>query len=327
MIQRLTLWVSAILVAATVQAAVQPAFMVGILQSDGAIIPFGVFDGQKWVNPWPQAEEQLDSRIIGREDIPAAWWGVLQGEAKGWLLFASDGQSKNLNLLGVDKIPFQCRTIWALLSDGGTGKANPQVSPTEKIGVAVSGGRQVEKISVLKSNSEEFHTMAGLLASEFNRQETEAVQEFITNPENKDVILRDRLNRGQPLDAGQRQQVAMKLTSLYRAPLAGSNAPLYYAEAEKVYVNLAAPECQGYSRLVGWFQLAANGQPHFLKSEMVLDDCDGMQSLTRVPLGLLRINAKTFWLLAEYGYEYETYMVVEIDAGGVASVAETSSGC
>jgi hypothetical protein len=48
-----------------------PPFMVGVLQSDGVLIPVARFEAGEWTAPWPEDERVAPASLAA---IPNSWW-------------------------------------------------------------------------------------------------------------------------------------------------------------------------------------------------------------------------------------------------------------
>src|SRR5689334_10017948 len=59
---------------AAVPAADDAPFTVGVLRNDGIVIPFAVFDGKEWSEPWPTVLRSVDLPI-DIANVPQKWWG------------------------------------------------------------------------------------------------------------------------------------------------------------------------------------------------------------------------------------------------------------
>jgi len=56
-----------------------PPFMVGVLQSDGVLIPVARFEAGEWTAPWPEGDGGAPPSLAA---VPDSWWPGFSGGAE-----------------------------------------------------------------------------------------------------------------------------------------------------------------------------------------------------------------------------------------------------
>lgn len=134
------------LATATSQRFSQPSdapFLVAALQSNGALLPFGAFDGKTWSAPWPEPFADAERPIRTLADVPATWTSGLPF-TREWRLWLPTDTAHRLNIKAATFFEGVCGSQWAFTSD-----FPPVVDqcrnccPTGTVGIATTGTRSV----------------------------------------------------------------------------------------------------------------------------------------------------------------------------------------
>jgi hypothetical protein len=88
-----------------------PPFMVGVLQSDGVLIPVARFEAGEWTSPWPEDERVAPASLAA---VPESWWPGFSGRT--WSV-SLPGGSRAFSLLQPTTIAAGCQKVVALKTD------------------------------------------------------------------------------------------------------------------------------------------------------------------------------------------------------------------
>jgi hypothetical protein len=293
-------------VGAALVAAPRTVFGVGVLRRDGIIIPFAAFDGKRWRNAWPPPSLELTIPIDVR-GIPSRWWGPTP-PLDQWQAWTS-APPQQLRVTQPDWIEVHCVRQIGLRTDYRPAEAAPPraTQPYPKDGLVVSPPQPVERITIVRPESEEARGLSNAVQEAFNKAER-ATEEAWGHP----VSRRAREGREPDLDA------------VYAF---GDYPRIYYVEAIRRYriLGQTADDCEAVGFGTGWFTKEDyNVTP--LQMTVDLLRCDRRGANYMLPLGAMRIERALYWLVQFAGWNNERYVVVEIKPKAVEAVVSTWGG-
>jgi hypothetical protein len=294
------------------ESAASGVFAVGVLRRDGVIVPFAAFDGKRWSNPWPPPA--LDLTVpIGLRAVPSKWWGPAKKALEVWqvLLVPSADAPRTLNVVQPDWVEAHCVRQIGLRSDYvPTAVVPPRtMQPYPKDGVAVSPPQTVEPIEIVPPLGPEAQALTPALVDAFNRAER---------------VVGDRY--GHSIKRRAREGVVPAIEAVYAF---GDQPRLYYVEAKRPYRDLgqSSGECAFIAFGTGWF-VREGGQVRSLLTVVDLLNCDRDGASYMLPLGVMRLGARVFWLAQFSGWDHERFAVLEIKAKTVeAALSVWGGGC
>jgi hypothetical protein len=288
------------------------SFTVAVLRRDGIVSPFAVFDGKQWTTPWPSDLHSLDLPI-DINAIPPKWWGKSGpvSEMNAWV----DGVNRGpIHLERSRVLPLMCEPRVALVSDYRSTEAAPSSPepPLPKDGLAVSGTQPVGRIEILSSDSPEWTPTATFLAAEFDSAENAAIEAFTAWKH--------------PVPRAARRKLPVDLEALYRAPMDAPGWTAYYIEAVKRYPpGPEDDECGLVTSASGWVAVGPDGK-RSAKLAGEVTYCDRRDVTYMLPLGLLTVDAKTYWAFQLSGYGREGYAIVRPTPKRLESHVKYSAG-
>jgi hypothetical protein len=282
---------AALLASAASADAPRDKFGVGVMRRDGVVIPFAAFDGRKWSANWPRPA--LDLTVpISVSAVPPRWWGPT-GPLDAWQVSTAAGTS-TVRVVQPDWMDVQCARQIGLRTDYRAAKLPPppNTQPYPKDGLAVAPPRPVEPIDVVGIAGEEAQVLLPQIQLSFNEAER-----------------RTENRHGHPVGRGARETAVPTIEAIYgygRAPR------VYYVEATRAYRELGPSGfgCAGVAFGTGWFVRDAAG---IRAVTMVVDvlNCERDTASYMLPLGVLRLNDRTYWLAQFSGFEHERYVVLK----------------
>jgi hypothetical protein len=284
------------LVAAAAVAAfaeTREAFAVGVLRRDRVVLPFAVFDCRRWSAPWPAPKHDLTVPIDLRA-VPKRWWGI--GAAlERWDVMLASG-ARTARVLQPDWVDVDCARYIGLRTDYQSSQQPPPpltVQPYPKDGLAVSPPHAVERVEIVSPGSNEIRALLPVVQTSFNEAERDVESRF-----------------GHPIARRAREGVAPALEAIYAY---GDSRRIYYVESIRAYRRLGQrlDVCAAIGSGTGWFVRDAGGVRALT---MVVDvlNCDREAGSYMLPLGVLTLNDRVYWLAQFAGWGHERYVVLEV---------------
>jgi hypothetical protein len=270
-------------------------FTLGVLRRDGVVIPFAAFDRRSWSTPWPMTVRDLDLPI-SLDDVPDRWWG--RGGRPAEMTAWADG--RNLGPVALSKpatIPIMCTGRMGLRTEYKSKEVPPPpvVQPFPKDGLVISGDATIQALPAVARSSSDWVNGALVILDEFNRTENLAIGQFA--------------DWRHPVSRGARARLPIQLEALYRAPMDEEGWIAYYVEAIRKYTPGPLDEgCGLVTFTSGWVRLPPKGKPLFDLSSRITY-CDRKGAGYMLPLGMMTLDAKTFWIYQLSGYDREWYVV------------------
>lgn len=300
--------VTGVMVLSTIAVAADSgtAFAVGVLRRDGIVLPFAVFDGKRWSAPWPPPNRDLPIPIDVRA-VPRRWWGV-DAPLERWALSLTRG-TQTARVVQPDWVDIHCARYIGLRTDYQSAVPAPPRSeqPYPKDGLAISPPHDVEQIEVVRPDANEVRALLAVVHSSFNEAERQVESRY-----------------GHPITRRAREGVVPTIEAVYAY---GDTPRIYYIEATRAYRQLgqASGECTSIGSGTGWFIRDASGVRALT---MVVDvlNCDRQSASYMLPLGVLRLGNRTYWLAQFSGWDHERYVVLEVKTKAVEVIVNRWAG-
>lgn len=307
---------AAVLAAATVSVAAAQqrpdAFSVGVMRRDGALVPFAAFDGKRWSYIWPPP--QLDLQIpINLASVPKSWWGSPGpfAEWQLWPLSPTSGAPRTVKVTQPDWVPTHCVRQIALRTDYRSDRPIPSLAeqPYPKDGLVVAPPQTVARVARVALDSKEAGSLDGVVTEAFNRGERETSSRF-----------------NHPVKRETRERAPVTIEAIYAL---GENPRVYYVESARIYKSDSGNERDCAMAFgTGWFVRDAAGAARKLDMAVDILPCNRYGAAYMLPLGVIQIAGRTFWIVQYSGWDHERYVVAEIKKDRVdAAVIKGGGGC
>ena len=181
------------------------------------------------------------------------------------------------------------------------------VQPFPKDGLAIAPARPVDRIEIVSPAGKEARELISVLQTAFNQAERRTEDQY-----------------GHPITRRAREGVAPTLEAIY----AYGDAPrVFYVEATRPYRQLGQTldDCTAIGVGTGWFVRDGGG---LRALSMVVDvlNCRREAASYMLPLGVVRVNDRIFWLAQFSGFDHERYVVLEIKPKAIEVVINTWGG-
>lgn len=269
-------------------------FTVGVLRRDGIILPFASFD-RRWSTPWPSEVRGLELPI-SMADVPGRWWGGIEAptEMTAW----TDGaRARSVRLDRPAMTPVMCVPRLVLRSDYKSPQPAPPLlaQPFPKDGLVTTGGPPVRALRAVERDSADWTAAAVTILDAFNEAEERAARTFTS--------------WRHPYSRAARQRMTIQLEALYRAPMDQEGSSAYYVEAVRRFPP--GPEDDGCGLVTftsGWVRIGPK-EKALLDLSSRITYCDRKGAGYMLPLGLMTIDEKTYWIYQLSGYDREWYVI------------------
>jgi hypothetical protein len=298
--------------AAAPSASNAAPFVLGVLRRDGLVLPFAEYDGRGWGTAWPR-ELRGQEIPIALEDVPEGWWGKAgpQGSLTRWV---EGRRAGTVALQRPTVVPIMCGARLWLRSDYTAAELVPPPfeQPQPKDGLVVSGDRTIEPLPAVARGSDDWNSSAVALLGAFDKAEEAAARQY--------------MEWRHPVPRQQRQRVPIEIEALYRVPMEEEGWTAYYVEAVRKYPP--GPDDKGCGLVTfasGWIRLGPKGRPEFDLGARVTY-CDRRGAGYMLPLGLMTVDAKRFWIYQISGYDREWYVVARPTRRAIELHVEYAAG-
>jgi len=219
--------------------------------------------------------------------------------------------TRTLKVVQPDWVEAHCQRQIGLRTDYVPAAAAPPpaTQPYPKDGVAVSPPQTVEPIAIVPPLGSDAIGLTPALLDAFNRSERIVEQRY-----------------GHPIRRQAREGVVPTVEAVYAF---GDDPRVYYVEALRPYRTLGQSlgECSSLAFGTGWF-VREGGQVRSLLTVVDLLRCDRAGASYMLPLGVVRIANRLYWLAQFSGWDHERFAVLEIKEKTVeAALSVWGGGC
>jgi hypothetical protein len=289
---------AALVVAAAHLAAAPAVLSVGVLRRDGVLIPFAAFDGSKWRPMWVEPTNQDRDVPIDLRSVNKSWWGPAGAPIATWQAWVGSPAPVALTVRQPDIVPVQCDREIALRTDYRAADPPPPLreQPYPKDGLAVAPPHPVERIEVLDRVAPEWAEFRGAVTDSFN------------------TIERGMARAGQ-LALAQRVRESAPLTIEAIYAYGAGEKRVYFVEASRQYAE-GRQACTAVSFGRIWLRRTTTG-PNVLRSTVFVQNCDRSETTYMLPLGVVEVANRVFWIAQRSGWYSEGFDVIELKPDGV----------
>ena len=298
--------IAAVVVVLSALGAVEPPspFNVGVLRRDGVVVPFAAWNGKRWGAYWPRPGLELTVPIT-LQSVPKAWWGPNRA-LDTWQAWTA-GEPRALRVTQPDWVDVHCVRQIGLRTDYHAERPAPPRTeqPYPKDGLVVSPPQPVDRVEIVSPGAPDVRSFLTELREAFNRAER--------------VV---ESNHGHPIARRAREGIEPTVEAVYAF---GDASRVYYVEASRAYRPIGEVNCDSTAFGTGWF-VRENGSVRPLAMAVDLLRCDKYGASYMLPLGVMRLGMRVFWLVQFSGWNHERFAVVEIKSKTVEAVVNVWGG-
>ncbi len=289
-------------------------FWIGIVRTDGVLVPIGTYDNDKWVKTWPEPtideQPEIDKLIkatdgkMKLQDTPASWTGAIKKIPSQVYLWSEGARPKSIAILDSEFYHSHCSGGWALKTN--LPSREERGTPTPKIGIATNIDANVNPFATIKNDAKIAQPLIQAIKTKFEEMK--------------------KASHHAPFNS--REMGSIKLVGIYKARHDVNGKSLYFITAERRYPkpkNAPDADCYDLDILNSWV-LFQGGKTSFLGSEFIATDCDGKELNSIVPNAIITIGGRRYVVSENYGYEWESYRIHEILDGNMKEVLCVDGG-
>jgi hypothetical protein len=289
-------------------------FWIGIVRTDGVLVPIGTYDNNKWVKTWPEPsideQPEVDKLVkatdgkMKLQDIPASWTGPIKKIHSQVYLWSEGSRPRAIQILDSEFYHSHCSGGWALKTN--LPSREERGAPTPKIGIATNIDDNVNPFVTIKSDEEIAQPLIQAIKAKFEEMKKASPHASLNN----------------------REMGSIKLLGIYKARHEVNGKSLYFITAERRYPkskNAPDADCYDLDILNSWV-LFQGGKTSFLGSEFIATDCDGKELNAIVPDAIITIGRRLYVVSENYGYEWESYRIHEMLDGNMKEVLRVDGG-
>ena len=284
------------------------AFVVGLTRWSGGIEIVGRYTGERWVNTWPPPVEP-GGPVPALAQIPAAW--LAKSVPRDWHVWGRDGASFVMRVNGTRRGVGEsqgCTQPLVLTLDTPTGVPRDFFDDL----IAIDTPQPVERVEpVLREGTEWLRLEPVIRSAVLARQAA--------------------MLSGGEWTADVRARVAsapVRVESLIRASRADLPLFAYYFSATKRIEHDGSTlgfVVSGWILAVGSGpESPSNARTSNVKARRFGGEEDSGRALE--PLAIFRVGTRVFWLVSVPGYEWVTFVFVEVTPANVRDVLTTDGG-
>ena len=289
------------------------SLLVGIFRDDGVIVPFAEYRNREWSNPWGITTPEEPKTIA---DLPYPWYQAQTQGARIWQLVVPSETGQTATTSKTVQVASHCQEVWALPSDYAKARKPEPNSWGENLGIALNQPANAGAIERVSRDSLEWMRVKKLVGTRFDRAEAAGLRKVLS-----------KLYLEQIPPEAQRKKVPLSLLNLYQARL-DDHRTIFFFEANKEYPQPASANdttCNNMSLFIGWI-VQERDQLTILKTYFASTNCDQKEGGPTQPLAVIHLDGKVFAIVVEYGWEGESYAIVEIGRRRLIRVLDTYAG-
>lgn len=296
---------------------------VAILRADGILVPFSLYEDNKWTTPWSPLHEESEYQLKWLGDTPNSWLGKSRAVPRKWYLASSKGNESEIMVSKPVRYSTHCEQNWGLLSNYAPKHA--KYSPYPKIGVTLNMRNIVTPMIKTSQEAPEKNDLLSFISSEFIKLEREAVSKHAI----EEGVSNNRLKyTGHPTSDAERNGMNVTLMNLYRSNSMIRNQLIYYFEVKREYGEPSTfndSGCPAISFFKGFLK-KEKGKLTFLDKDLVITDCDWQQATTILPFGIINVDKKNLIVVQKNYYESEAYQLLELGSTNLRKVVTLYGG-
>jgi len=303
-------------------------FQVGVLRSDGSLVPFVEYRHGLWWNPWPQPAQIIyNNEVIPKSlsNHPEPWFQKCNESASPWYFWSSIGTRTVLNAQKLTQVDGHGDRIWAVMTDYPAKRKDEIGAHHTNIGFALNIDLKLEAMIDIEKESAEAKGIVAHIKSAFINLESADVARIAAEPATSLSLLA----RGFPFSKDERAKIALNLVKLTRSKTVIDGRRLYYFIVEKQYSRPESQrdwQCYNVAELSGWILKGKDGNLSIVNEYFWITDCDRKGGGAVTSSSIFRLKDRTFVFTAEHDYDSESYLISELTEYGLDPLLETHGG-
>ncbi len=309
-------------------------FWLGVVRADKTIVPFAMYDGSSWSNPWPEGRQVdlntlPDTTLNALDRIPKAWYSPLPTVPREWYVISTKGVLDVVTVTRPVAVYSWCETYWGLL----IGNAEVPVNTHRVVlveGMASSEKLQTSPVISVGKDSAEWGRLLEFIRPAFEKAEANDPPLSFTEQYRAALLKQGRaIKTPQDLTPEDRTRVELVLVQFDCVKTASDSSTVLHFEVERDYKKAKLlPERSLLTRscMEGWITVGSKGTLSLITSTFGFEHDAGGGIKRIIPLGTIVLDGKTLCIVRNRGYEGESYSVLEIGPSGIKVLIDTYGG-
>jgi len=306
----------------TALAAQAPApLVVGILFTDGILLPFAAFDGRAWTAWWPEPGSGNQPVVLPSpptlDRVPRAWLGGLSRVPRVWYARQANGAQRTIRAQGLTRIRL-------VLADGVAISTRPDADSEsvrelfheDQQGVAISVARSIAQVRDVTADPQPCRKLLDESTRDTRAAADAALLDLDTSPTS--LALGDAVRRAPSPGAS----VDLEIESCFAGPPRSDGSAVYYVAASHRYPVTPASLDTGDALLEidGWVDSRPRADGRRLLNGRFRASIRSTYSVTTgsvEPIAVLPFGTLQYWVVADHledGIEYAIYEVTPTHA-------------
>jgi hypothetical protein len=274
------------------------------LLGGSTLVPLAQYVAGRWVRTWPLPDEEVEKTIRTVDELPRSWYPVPGGLPNEWFLWHEDLRGVPLHV-GVPVLgEAHCQAVWGL-------STRLQPFGHETTAIVTNGQADIEPFEYSALGGAADPSLRAFLEAEAERAEIPAIRSSRKDAEAVLAHRRDCLTY--ELSCVEPAKGDRELCSFEVSQQLGKRSPD------------SDPGCDDIVVVQGWFARSPEGFT-LLQAKATLTDCDAKELRTVIPLVLIEVDARSFVVVREHGYEDESFAVLELRGNQLHPVLQIRGG-
>jgi len=299
-------------------AAQTPApLVVGILFTDGSLLPFAAFDGRAWTAWWPKPDNGGNPVALpsppALDRVPRAWLGALSRVPRLWYARQASGALRTVRARGLTRIRLMLADGVAISTqaDADNGSVR-ELFDEDQQGVAISVPRSIGRIRDLSADPEPCRRLLDALTADTRAAAAAAIRDLDGSP--TDRALADAVGRAPSPGASTDLEIGACFAGAARA----DGSAVHYVAASRRYPIAPASLETGDAlfEIDGWIdsraRAAEGGRLLNGRFTATIRSTLTVTAGSIEPLAVLPFGTTEYWIVADHledGIEYGLYEV------------------
>lgn len=271
----------------------------GVVRTDGTIVPFAQYDRGRWRDLWSATERGGYQLPITLADVDDDWWGHVS-PASTWQLWKPSAASQPLTVSGLRPVSTPCGVTVGLTTDYQPPAPTPppEVAPYPKAGLVTTAAITFEPIAPVGRGSETWQRVNGAIERSFDGLEMR--QLF-------------GMRWGHPIPSDERRRAPVNLNVLLHV----TGSRFHYFETTREYRDPEppddAPPCGLVTYVSGFLWENGRGELVPVSINTLVSYCHLEEAIYLWPLGVITESGRGYWVVQTAGWTGEAYGVIEPD--------------
>jgi len=287
--------------------------VVGILFTDGTLLPFAAFNGRAWTAWWPEPGSGSDPVPLPSpptlDRIPREWLGALPRVPRVWYTRQASGALRTIRARGLTRIRLMLADGVAISTrPGADNDSVRELFHDDQQGVAISVARAIGRVRDVTADPRPCRRLLDALTKDIRVAADAALLGLDTSPTS--LALSDAVRRARPPGAS----IDLEIDGCFAGPARSDRSAVYYiAASHRFPVTPASLETgDALFEIDGWVDSRAHPDGGLLNGgfRASIRSTFTVTSGSIEPLAVLPFGPLQYWVVANHledGIEYGIY--------------------